>query len=35
MAQGDGSVGRNPANWRCARVGEEVLEGLRNVGNPI
>jgi hypothetical protein len=35
MARGGGGAGRNPANWRRARVGEEVLEGLRNVGNPI
>jgi hypothetical protein len=32
MARGCGNVGRNPVNWRRARVGEEVLEGLRSVG---
>jgi hypothetical protein len=35
MAQGGGGAGHNPVNWRRTRVGEEVLEGLRSVGDPI
>jgi hypothetical protein len=34
MAQGGGGAGRNPVNWRRARVGE-VLEGLWSVEDPI
>jgi hypothetical protein len=35
MAQGGGGAGRNLVNWRRARFGEEVLEGLWSVGDPI
>jgi hypothetical protein len=35
MAQEGDSAGRNPANWRHARVEEEALEGLRSVWDPI
>jgi hypothetical protein len=35
MAQGGGGAGQNLVNWRRAQVGEEVLEGLWSVGDPI